>query len=80
MGKLRGALEITGTVGGLTFAKTKYGIVVKSKSSLDREKFYSYKSMEKSRQTSREFGHASLMSVKVRQALRRVCKQHDSVG
>ncbi len=74
MGKLLGALQISGTVGGITFVKTKYGIVARAKSSLDKEKFYSYESMEGSRQTSKEFGRAAKISQRVRKALAPVAK------
>ncbi len=75
MAKLIGPLQLSGSIGDLTFAKTKFGIVVKAKSSLNKEKFYAYESMEGSRKTSKEFGHASLMSVKVRRALKPVAAQ-----
>ncbi len=68
MAKLKGIIKVVGTMGDVTFAQTAFGIIAKSKSSLNKEKFYAYESMEGSRKASREFGHASMMGTDVRRA------------
>ncbi len=74
MAKYKGILPLSGTVGGVTFVKTPHGTIVRAKSSLNKKKFYSYASFEAARQTSREFGHSSLMSGTIRRAFLPVAK------
>lgn len=68
MAKLKGLLPIEGTVGGITFAKTQDGIIVKTKSAVAASRIAQAPGYERTRENNREFALASTAGKSLRNA------------
>jgi len=71
MAKLKGMLPIEGTVGGITFAKTQDGIIVKTKSAVAAARIAKAPGYERTRENNREFALASKAGKSLRNAFER---------
>ena len=58
MGKLRGIIPIEGTVGNITFAKTRDGIIVREKGGVSASRIESDPAFQRTRENMAEFGRA----------------------
>lgn len=66
MAKQSGALPLRGTIGNITFRKTKDGDIAQAKSKLTKERVLNDAEFENSRGSSHEFGSASTGAKKLR--------------
>ena len=69
MAKLRGLLHLHGTVGNLNFYETKYGNIVRTKSSVDGKRIARDPAYQRTRENATEFGNASAAGGLLRRAL-----------
>ena len=58
MARQKGILEITGTMGNLTFYKSQDGMMVKEKSEISKEKIMTDPSFQRTRENMQEFANA----------------------
>lgn len=70
MGQQKGALKIKGTLGDITFAKTKNGYIVKTKSEISKDKLDHAKEFEKFRHNKSEFARCGIAVKLVRDAFK----------
>ncbi len=70
MAKQKGVLPIQGTIGNLTFFKSKDGYMVKNKSSISAERIATDPAFERTRENNYEFSRAGKGAKVVRVALR----------
>jgi hypothetical protein len=72
MAKQAGIIRIEGTVGNLTFVRTKDGYQVKEKTSLNGDRISADASFERTRENASEFGRAGKAGKVLRQAFRSI--------
>lgn len=72
MAKQTGILPIEGTIGNLTFFKSKDGYLVKSKSGVTGDKIATDDAFQRTRENNAEFGRAGSASKLVRDSLRTI--------
>lgn len=70
MAKQTGLIKLKGTVGGVTFYKTKDGHLAKEKTSLDGARIQNDPSFARTRENGQEFGEAAKDGKLIRDALR----------
>jgi hypothetical protein len=58
MARQKGILEITGTMGNITFYKSQDGMLVKEKSAVSKDKIMNSSAFERTRENMQEFGNA----------------------
>lgn len=69
MPKIKGIITLQGTMNGMTFYETLDGPMVKSKSSIDKERIATDPRYERTRENGKEFGHCSKMSKLLRNSV-----------
>ena len=69
MARQANGLQIEGTIGNLTFYKTKKGYFVKQKSNLDKKRIQTDPAYARTRENNKEFGHVAKMGRLIRQSL-----------
>ena len=71
MGRQEGLIQLSGTVGNVSFFKTKNGeYMARKKSGMNGERIKSERSFRRTRENMQEFAHACIASKLMRQALR----------
>ena len=70
MARQNGILKIEGTIGGMTFYKTKDGHLVKEKSSISADKIANDPAFQRTRENGKEFGNAGSAGKVLRDAIR----------
>jgi hypothetical protein len=70
MARQKGILKIEGTIGGMTFYKTKDGHLVKEKSSISADKIANDPAFQRTRENGKEFGNAGSAGKVLRDAIR----------
>lgn len=70
MAKLKGILPFEGTIGNITFVKTREGIIVRQKGGVSAERIASDPEFQRTRENSKEFGRAAKGGRLLRTALR----------
>jgi hypothetical protein len=80
MGKINSLVRISGTVSGVTFAQTQFGNLIKTKSSLKKEKIMTDPNFVRTRENMEEFGQAGLAGKLLRDTLGLFSnKYHDKI-
>lgn len=74
MGKLNGILPIEGTVGKITFTKTKEGIVVREKGGISASRIASDPAFRRTRENNQEFGNAGKTARMILTAIRETAR------
>lgn len=70
MARQKGLLKIDGTIGGMTFYRTKDGSIVKEQLQSTKSKFDSSSSYQRTRENAQEFGMAATSGKMLRDAIR----------
>ena len=70
MARQKGLLKIDGTIGGMTFYRTKDGSIVKEQLQSTKTKFDSSSSYQRTRENAQEFGMAATSGKMLRDAIR----------
>jgi len=74
MAKQIGNLAFTGSMGNMTFYKSKYGMLVKMKSGVSKERIKNDAAFARTRRNNNEFGHACKAGKLFRTAFRGISK------
>ena len=61
MAKFEGIFEIQGTVKGMSFYKTKDGLMVRSKGGISKKRIANDPAFQRTRENNSEFGHNAKM-------------------
>lgn len=69
MAKVDGIVEIQGTVKGITFYRTKYGMYARAKGGVSKKRIKTDPAFERTRENCAEFGHNAKMGKLVRSAV-----------
>ena len=69
MAKVDGIVEIQGTVKGITFYRTKYGMYARAKGGVSKNRIKNDPAFERTRENCAEFGHNAKMGKLVRNAV-----------
>jgi hypothetical protein len=69
MAKVDGIVEIQGTVKGITFYRTKYGMYARAKGGISKKRMKTDPAFERTRENCVEFGHNAKMGKLVRNAV-----------
>ncbi len=69
MAKLKGLLQLQGTIGNLNFYETKFGNIVRTKTSVDAKRIARDPAYQRTRENASEFGNASAAGGLLRRAL-----------
>jgi hypothetical protein len=70
MAKASSIYPTSGSIGDVTFAQTQMGMVVRQKSSLDRDKFRKHPNLKQAREHAKGFGGASVAACPIYSALK----------
>ncbi|ABG58464.1 hypothetical protein [Cytophaga hutchinsonii] len=74
MARQKGLLKIDGTIGGMTFLRTKDGLIVKEQLPSTKSKFESDPKFQRTRENAQEFGMAGTSGKMLRDAIRSFMK------
>jgi hypothetical protein len=74
MAKQKGIIKLNGTIGDITFVKTKDGYIAKEKTSVDGKRMATDDAFERTRENASEFGRAGKASKMLRDAVRSIVK------
>ncbi len=74
MARQKGLLKIDGTIGGMTFLRTKDGLIVKEQLPSTKSKFDSDPKFQRTRENAQEFGMAGTSGKMLRDAIRSFMK------
>lgn len=69
MAKFEGIFEIKGTVQGMTFFKSKDGLLIRKKGGVDKKRIKSDPAFQRTRENGSEFGHNAKMGQLVRKSV-----------
>ena len=69
MAKVDGIIEINGTVKGITFYRTKYGIYARAKGGISKKRIQTDPAFERTRENCSEFGHCAKMGQLLRKSV-----------
>jgi hypothetical protein len=69
MAKVDGIIEISGTVKGITFYRTKYGIYARAKGGISKKRIQTDSAFERTRENCNEFGHCAKMAQLLRKSV-----------
>jgi len=69
MAKVDGIIELIGTVKGVTFYRTKYGIYARAKGGISKKRIQTDPAFERTRENCNEFGHNAKMGQLLRQSV-----------
>lgn len=69
MAKFEGIFEIKGTIQGMTFFKTKDGMLVRKKGGVDKQRIKNDPAFQRTRENGSEFGHNAKMGQIVRKSV-----------
>lgn len=72
MAKQKGIIKLEGTIGDITFVKTKNGYIAKEKTALNGDRIASDPAFQRTRENGAEFGRAGKASKMMRSAFRSV--------
>lgn len=72
MAQQKGVIKLNGTVGDLTFYKSKDGYMVKQKSAVSADRILNDPAFARTRENNTEFGHAGKAGKVLRKAIRQV--------
>lgn len=79
MARQTGIIKLKGTIGDITFYKTKDGYLARQKGGIDKERFLNDPKFQRTRENAEEFGRAGKSSKTLCTAIRPVLnKTHDS--
>ena len=70
MANQKGIIKLGGTLGGITFYKTKDGYMAREKGGIDAKRFHSDPAFRRTRENAQEFGHSGVMGSVFRRAFR----------
>lgn len=70
MANQKGIIKLGGTIGGITFYKTKDGYMAREKGGIDAKRFHSDPAFRRTRENAQEFGHSGVMGSLFRRAFR----------
>ncbi|MFC4262336.1 hypothetical protein ACFOWM_05580 [Ferruginibacter yonginensis] len=69
MAKQKGIIKVQGTIGDITFSKSRFGYIIKEKTTLDKNRFNADPAFTRTRENASEFGKACKASKLLRTAL-----------
>ena len=70
MANQKGIIKLGGTIGGITFYKSKDGYMAREKGGIDAKRFHSDPAFRRTRENAQEFGHSGVMGSLFRRAFR----------
>ncbi|SFI78802.1 hypothetical protein [Myroides guanonis] len=72
MANQKGIIKLKGTIGDITFYKSKDGYMAREKGGIDAKRFHSDPAFKRTRENAQEFGHSGKIGSLIRRAFRPV--------